>query len=162
MPWTYVFKSLINPTSFMVVWSAILKLYGASLGFGSPNRNLNCYVIILSPKPPSNNTSSIVFFPICTWIIAIWLSIVTIVVPISSTERPTCLSMVVLLIFWIFSSFNFCQRHLFNLGAIWTTLKSKYNLILAFAYQCPEKSLLLWLVSPVNSLLPEIFLHPQK
>jgi hypothetical protein len=49
----------------------ITKLYGGSLSFGSLNLNLNCSVMILTPKPPSNNTSSIVFFPIYTWIITI-------------------------------------------------------------------------------------------
>jgi hypothetical protein len=41
------------------------------LGFGSPNLNLNYYVIILTLKPPSNNKSCIVFFSIYTWITAI-------------------------------------------------------------------------------------------
>jgi hypothetical protein len=45
----YIFKSLINPMGFVVVWFAILRLHGVSLGFGSPNLNLNCYVIILTP-----------------------------------------------------------------------------------------------------------------
>jgi hypothetical protein len=31
----------------VVVWFAIFKLYGVGLGFGSPNLNLNCYVIII-------------------------------------------------------------------------------------------------------------------
>jgi hypothetical protein len=81
MSWTCTFRSLINPIGFVVVWYAILILYGASLGFGSPNLNLNYYVIILTPKPPFSNTSSIVFFPICTWITTICLSITTAVVP---------------------------------------------------------------------------------
>jgi hypothetical protein len=32
--------------------------------------NLNCSMMILTLKPPSSNTTSIVFFPIYTWIIA--------------------------------------------------------------------------------------------
>jgi hypothetical protein len=76
----------INPTSFVVVWSAILILYGASLGFGSPNFNFNYSVIILTLKPPSSNTSSIVFFPICTWIIVIWLYIATTIVRTFGTK----------------------------------------------------------------------------
>ncbi len=98
----------------MVVWHAILRLYGANLGFGSPNFNLNYSVIILILEPPSNNTSFIVFFPICTWIIAIWLSIATSVVLTSSTKEPTCLSVVVLLTFWVFSSFSFYQIYIFS------------------------------------------------
>ncbi len=77
---------LINPTGFVVIWFTILKLYGASLGFGSPNLNLNYYVIILTLEPPSSNTSSIVFFPICTWITARWLSIIIIIVPTFGTK----------------------------------------------------------------------------
>jgi hypothetical protein len=73
----------------VVVWFAILRLYGAGLGFGSPNLNLNYFVIILTPKPPSGNTSSIVFFPIYTWITTTWLSIATIVVPTSGIEEST-------------------------------------------------------------------------
>jgi hypothetical protein len=65
----------------------ILRLYGAGLGFGSPNLNLNCSVIILTPKPPSNNTSCIVFFPIYTWITTIWLSIAIAVVPTFGIEN---------------------------------------------------------------------------
>jgi len=64
-------RSLIKPIGLVVVSSAILKLYGASLSFGSPNFNLNYYVIILTPEPPSNNTSFIVFFAIYIWITAI-------------------------------------------------------------------------------------------
>jgi hypothetical protein len=59
-------------------------------------------------KPSSSNTSFIVFFPICTWIIAIWLSIATTVVPTSSTEEPTCFFMIVLFTFWLFCGFSFC------------------------------------------------------
>jgi hypothetical protein len=107
--------SLNNPTGFVVVWSTILKLYGADLSFGSPNFNFNCYVIILLLKPPFSNTSFIVFFPICTWITTIWLSITTTVVPTSSTKKPTCLFVVTLLTLWVFSSFSFGQRYLFSL-----------------------------------------------
>jgi len=46
--------------------------------------------MILTPEPPSNNTSSIIFSPICAWIIAIWLSIAIVVVLASSTKEPTC------------------------------------------------------------------------
>ncbi len=80
MPWTYIFISPINPIDFVVIWSTILKLYGVGLGFGSPNLNLNYFVIILTPKPPSSSTSSIVFFVIYTWITTIWLSITIIIV----------------------------------------------------------------------------------
>jgi hypothetical protein len=44
---------------FVVVCSATFKLYGASLGFGSPNLNINYSVMILTPKPPSNNTNDV-------------------------------------------------------------------------------------------------------
>jgi hypothetical protein len=60
-----------------------------------PQLNFNCFVIILIPKPPSSNTSSIVLFPIYTWITTIWLSIVTTTIPTSSTKELTCLSLVV-------------------------------------------------------------------
>jgi len=122
MPWTHIFKSLINSTSFVVVWFAIPKLYGASLGFRSPNLNLNHSVIILTPKPPSSNTSFIVFFPIYTWIIAIWLSIATIVVPTSSIEEPTCFFVVALLTFLVFSSFSFCHIYFFKLRSYFKQL----------------------------------------
>jgi hypothetical protein len=72
---TYIFRTLINPTCFVFIWSIIFKPYGACLGFRSPNLNINCFVIILILEPPSNNTSCIVFFPLYTWITAIWLSI---------------------------------------------------------------------------------------
>ncbi len=114
----YIFRSLINPIGFVVVWFAIPRLYGAGLGFGSPNLNLNCFVIILIPKPPSNNTSSIVFFPIYTWIITIWLFIPTTTIPTFGTKEWTCLSMVTLLTFWVFSGFNFYQRYFFSSWAI--------------------------------------------
>jgi len=56
-------------------------------------------MIILIPEPSSSNTSSIVFFPIYIWITTIQLSIATTVVPTFGIEKPTCLSMVVLLTF---------------------------------------------------------------
>jgi hypothetical protein len=59
-------------------------------------------VMILTPKPPSNNTTSIVFFPICTWIIAMWLSIAKTIVPTFGTKELTYLSMVVLFKLWVF------------------------------------------------------------
>jgi hypothetical protein len=96
---TYIFKSLIKPIGFVVVWSAILKLYGVGLDFRSPNLNFNYFVMILTPKLPSNNTSSIVFFLICTWITTMWLSIATTTIPTSSTKELTCFSVVVLLRF---------------------------------------------------------------
>ncbi len=161
MSWTYIFRSLIKPTCFVVVGSAIFKLYGVGLGFGSPNFNLKYSMMILILEPPSNNTFSIVFFLIYIWIIVIWLSITTIVVPTFSIEEPTRFFMVVLLRFWIFSNLSFCQRYLFNLGAILATIpSSKYNLFLAFTYQCLEKSLLFWSVFLVNSLPLEIFVLP--
>ncbi len=162
MPWTYIFRSLINPIGFVVIWSTIFRLYGAGLGFRNPNLNLNCYVTILTPKLPSSNTSFIVFFPICTWIISIWLSIVTIVVFTSGTKEPTCFSMVFLLTFWIFSSFNFCQRYLFS---SWTILSNcpKFKVkLLTSTYQYLKKSLLLWSISLMNSLLPEMYVYPQE
>jgi hypothetical protein len=54
-------------------------------------------MIILIPEPSSSNTSS--FFPIYIWITTIQLSIATTVVPTFGIEKPTCLSMVVLLTF---------------------------------------------------------------
>jgi hypothetical protein len=60
------FQISYQPHSFVVVWFTILRWYSASLSFGSLNLNLNCPVIILTPKLPSSNTSSIVFYPICT------------------------------------------------------------------------------------------------
>jgi hypothetical protein len=117
MPWTYIFRSLINPISFVVVWFAILRLYGVGLGFGSPNLNLNYFVIILLPKPPSSNTSSIVFFLIYIWITTTWLFIATIIVPTFGTKEPTCFSLVVLFTLWVFSGLNFYQIYLFSLGA---------------------------------------------
>jgi hypothetical protein len=75
------------------------QINGAGLGFGSPNLNLNYSMMILTPEPPSNNTSFIVFFTICTWIITMRLSIATIVVPIFGTKELTYLSMVDLLRF---------------------------------------------------------------
>jgi hypothetical protein len=41
-----------QPHCFVVIWFAILKLYGESLGFKSPNLNLNCFVIILTLETP--------------------------------------------------------------------------------------------------------------
>jgi hypothetical protein len=76
-----------------------LRLYGAGLSFGSPNFNFNYFLIILTPGPPSNNTSSIVFFLIYTWIITIQLSIATATVLTYGIEKPTCLSMVDLFTF---------------------------------------------------------------
>jgi hypothetical protein len=62
MLWTYILRSQISPTSFVVVWFAILKLYAAGLGFGNPNFYLNYFVMVLNPYPPSSKTSSIEFF----------------------------------------------------------------------------------------------------
>ncbi len=147
MPWTYIFRSLMNPIGFMVVWFAILRLYGVGLGFRSPNLNLNYSMIILILKPSSSNTSSIILFPICTWITTIQLSIVTIVVPTFGIEEPTCFSMVVLLTFWVFSNFSFCQRFFLTQELFQAIVpSSKYNLFLTSTYQCLEKSLLVWLV----------------
>jgi hypothetical protein len=66
MPWTYIFKSWISPISFKVVWSTILKLYGAGLGFDNSNLNFNYFVMILTLDPPSNKTSFTMFFLIYT------------------------------------------------------------------------------------------------
>ncbi len=79
-----------KPIGFVVVWFAILKLYGVGLGFGSPNLNFKCFMIILTLEPPSSNTSSILFFLICIWTTTIWLYVATIVVPTFSIEQPTC------------------------------------------------------------------------
>jgi hypothetical protein len=87
-------------------------------------------MIRLTLKPPSNNTSSIVFFWIYTWITTIWLFIATIDVPTSSIEKPTCLFVVALLTFWIFSSFNFYHKYFFNSRAILNNcLKFKVKLV---------------------------------
>jgi hypothetical protein len=75
MLWTYIFISWINPIGLGSGLIAILKLYGVNLNFSNPNFNLNCYVMMLTPGPPSNKTSSTIFSPIYTWIIATWLSI---------------------------------------------------------------------------------------
>jgi hypothetical protein len=32
----YIFRSIIKPIGFVVVWFAILRLYGVGLGLGSP------------------------------------------------------------------------------------------------------------------------------
>jgi hypothetical protein len=126
MPLTYIIESLINPTIFVVVWYAILKFYGTSLGFGSPNPNFNCYVIISTLWPPSNNTSSIVLFLMYTWITTIWLSIVTTIVPTFSTKKPTCLSMVVLLEFWVLFNFNLC--YFFKLKSYFKQMSHAQNI----------------------------------
>jgi len=102
MSWTYIFRFLIKPIGFVVVWFAILRLYGVGLNFGSPNFNLNYFVMILILEPPSNNTNSIVFFPIYTWIIAIWLFIVIVIVLTYDIEKTTCLFVVALLKLWVF------------------------------------------------------------
>jgi hypothetical protein len=70
----------------VVIWSAILKLYGASLGFGSPNLNLNYFCDNINSRTSIQQQKYNVFFPICTWKIAIWLSIGTLVVLTSSIE----------------------------------------------------------------------------
>jgi hypothetical protein len=114
----YIFRSLINPSGFVAVWSTILKLYAAGLGFRGLNLNLNYFMIILILKPPSNNTSSIKFFPICTWIIAIWLSIVIVVVPTFGTKGPTCFFCGYFYLHWVFFGFSFCQRYFFSSRAI--------------------------------------------
>jgi hypothetical protein len=68
---------------------------------------------------------------------------------------------VTLLKFWVFSSFSFCQKYIFNLGAILSNFpSSKYNLFLTSAYQYIEKFLLLLSISFVNSLLLVIFMLP--
>jgi hypothetical protein len=58
--------------------------------------------MILILEPPSNNTNSIVFFPIYTWIIAIWLSNVIVIVLTYDIEETTCLFVVALLKLWVF------------------------------------------------------------
>jgi hypothetical protein len=87
MPWTYIFKSQINPISFVVVWFAIFKLYGAGLSFGNPNLNFNYFVMILILDPPFNKTSFTIFFSIYIWITTIWLSIVIVVVATFGTTN---------------------------------------------------------------------------
>jgi hypothetical protein len=151
MPWTYILRSLINPISFVIVWYAILRLYGASYSFGSPNFNFNYFVIILTLKPPSSNTSSIVFFPIYTWIIPIWLFIATIIVLTSGTKIPTCLSMVALLKLWIFSGFSYAKdffklknyfKQLFQVQSI-TCFQHLLTNILKNLFYCDQ--FLLWI-----------------
>jgi hypothetical protein len=90
-------------------------------------------VMILTPKPPSSNTSSIVLFPICIWIIAIWLYVITVVVLAFGTEELTCFFVVALFKFWVFSTFSFYQRYIFYSGAILSNFP-KFNLFLAFVY----------------------------
>jgi len=70
----------ISPTSFVMVWCNIFRLYGAGLNFGNLNFNFNCFVMILMLNLPFNITFFTKKIPICTWITIIWLSVTTFIV----------------------------------------------------------------------------------
>jgi len=103
--WAYLSTRIFASLCFSHELKVGLWQYGVDLGFRSPNLNLKCSVMILTPKHPSSNTSSIVLFPICIWIIAIWLYVIIVVVLAFGTEELTCFFVVALFKFWVFFYF---------------------------------------------------------
>jgi len=71
MLWTNIFKSLIRSRGLAIVWFTIHRLLDTRLGFGRPNCIPRLSLMILTPKPPLINTSSIKFLPTWTWITSI-------------------------------------------------------------------------------------------
>jgi hypothetical protein len=59
------------PKGLVIFRFAILKWYGAGLGLGKPNFVMKFSIIIFTLALPSMRTSSTMFFPTYTWIIAI-------------------------------------------------------------------------------------------
>ena len=53
---------------------AIFRLKGAGDGFGSPNLQRSSSVMMLTPDPPSNRTSSTIFLPMEIEITGMYLS----------------------------------------------------------------------------------------
>lgn len=100
----------------MVVWSAILTLCGVGFGLNKPNLIFKFSMRILTPNLPSNNTSSMILFPIYNWITAMRWYIVIKVVFIFGTNGTTNIS-------WTFlrhpnglSSFSLCHKFFLRLG----------------------------------------------
>ena len=63
IPWMWILTSLNRPIGLAMVPLAIFRLKGAGDGFGSPSLWRSSSVMMLTPNPPSNRTSSTVFLP---------------------------------------------------------------------------------------------------
>ena len=63
IPWMWILTSLNRPVGLAMVPLAIFRLKGARDGFGSPSLRRSSLVMMLTPDPPSNRTSSTIFLP---------------------------------------------------------------------------------------------------
>ena len=63
IPWMWILTSLNRPVGMAMVSLAIFRLKGARDGFGSPSRWRSSSIMMLTPDPLSNRTSSTMFFP---------------------------------------------------------------------------------------------------
>ncbi len=77
--------------------------------------------MILTFVPPSNKTSSTMFFPTYIWIIAIWLFTSITIMLISECVSITVVTLgsdITLIIILGFFGFNFCHIYFLRSGAI--------------------------------------------
>jgi hypothetical protein len=109
---------------------------------------------MLTPYPPSTKASSTMFFPICTLMIAIWLSITIDVIAIFGTTNGTIFSMNVLVTFCGLSTIDiFLTQEPFPI----IVPTSKYNWFSTFVYCYPEISLLPKLAYFGKLHIPKVF-----
>ncbi len=115
---------------FLTIWSySDLKWFGVCFDLGNPNFVLRFFIIMFTLALPSIKTSSTMFFPTCTWIITIWLSISIVVMSSSdcvSTIVVTLGSNICLVSVFGFFGFNFYHIYLLRIGVIfnnWPNLK---------------------------------------
>ena len=78
IPWLWILTSLIRLVGLAMVLLAIFRLKGVGDGFGSPNLQRSSSVMTLIPDPPSNRTSSTLFFPMQIEITSMCLSMASV------------------------------------------------------------------------------------
>ncbi len=108
----WILKSLMNPTSLVIIWSIIKSVYNIGLRLGSRNSFRNSFVMMFTLDPPSNRTSATIFLPTWTWITSMWglittkviiglgLRVVTILLPRENLVVTYCLKSKVILKSW--------------------------------------------------------------
>ena len=74
----WILTSLNRPVGLAMVPLAIFRLKGAGDGFGSPSLRRSSSVIMLSPDPLSNKTSSTTFLPMQIEITGMCLSMASV------------------------------------------------------------------------------------
>ncbi len=73
----WILRSLMRPISLVMVWSTIHSVFYVGLGLGNPNHFHSSFVMMFTLDASSNRTSSTIFLPTWTYIIAMWGSIAT-------------------------------------------------------------------------------------